>query len=393
MNSPKAHDDDSLYMARAIELARRAMGRTHPNPLVGCVIVNGDRVLGQGYHARAGTDHAEVAALKDADGDVRGATLYVNHEPCCHHGKTPPCTDAIIDAGIARVVVGTIDPDPRVSGSGLEILRQAGIDVTCGILEDESRRLNDPFFTYITSGRPWVCAKWAMSLDGKIATSTGDSRWITGESARRRVHQLRDHHDAILVGKNTLLADNPRLTCRLDGGRDPQRFVVDPRLEAPLSHRVFNHEKSGASTVVLASSKAPAGRLEAFQAHGVDVDTIDLDERGWLHPASLLESIHSRQLMSVLVEGGGHLLGSFFDASLVDYVYAFVAPKLIGGQEALTPLAGEGIDAMDAVLDLRHHRVEEFAPDILIHGGVGPAPSFSTHAHASRTPIGSETSP
>ncbi len=380
MTSPQAHDDDRRYMARAIELARRAMGRTHPNPLVGCVIVHEGRVIGQGYHARAGTDHAEVAALKDASSDVRGATLYVNHEPCCHHGRTPPCTDAILQAGIARVVVGTIDPDPRVSGSGLEILRRAGVEVTHGVMEEESRRLNDPFFTYITAGRPWVCAKWAMSLDGKIATATGDSRWITGDSARRRVHQLRDHHDAILVGKQTLLADDPRLTCRLDGGRDPARFVIDPRLEAPLTHRVFNHERSGAPTIVLAADGVDDQRRQAFADRGIDVDILPTDDRGWLRPRAILEAIHRRQRMSVLVEGGGQLLGSLFDNHLIDYVYAFIAPKLIGGDRAPTPLGAEGLCSMDAVAHLRHHEVEQFAPDLLIHGGVGPAPTFCIDA-------------
>lgn len=376
MHTPQATTRDERFMAEAIELARRATGRTRPNPLVGCVIVRDGEIAGRGYHARAGEPHAEIAAIDDADGELSGCELFVNHEPCCHYGRTPPCTDAILDAGIERVVVGTIDPDPRVSGRGIEILRQAGVEVVCGVLKAESQRLNAPFFKYIAEGLPWVAAKWAMTLDGKIATHTGDSRWITGDAARDRVHELRDVHDAILVGTNTLLADDPRLTCRRDDGRDPERFVVDARLEAPLDHRVFNHRRSDASTVILTAAGADAGRRRQFEDRGVDVVAISTDDQGWLDANEMLKTISDRQLLSVLVEGGGQLLGSLFDAGLVDYAYAFVAPRLIGGQQAPTAVAGRGISTMEECLDMRSPQVEQLDSDVLVHGGVGTAPRY-----------------
>ena len=375
MTSDEANARDARWMEEAIALARRAAGRTRPNPLVGCVIVDDDdRVIGRGYHARAGEDHAEIAAIKDADTDLTGCTLYVNHEPCCHHGRTPPCTEAITNTGISRVVIGTIDPNPRVSGRGIELLKKAGIDVVYGLRERESRRLNAPFFKFMTDRLPWVAAKWAMSLDGKIATHSGDSRWITGGDARQKVHQLRDRHDAILVGKTTLLSDDPRLTCRLDEGRDPVRFVVDARLEAPADHRVYNHSDSKAPTIVFSAPEAPALHRQALEKKGVEVVPIDVDERGWLRPRAMLEAIYERDLLSVLVEGGGQLLGSFFDAEHVDYAYAFIAPRLIGGDGAPTPVAGRGIPTMEDCLELRETAVEELSPDLLIHGRTADLP-------------------
>ncbi len=374
MPATQPNERDERFMARAIELARRATGRTRPNPLVGCVIVRDGEIVGRGFHARAGDAHGEVAAIEDADGDLEGCELFVNHEPCCHYGRTPPCTDAILDTGIERVVVGTIDPDPRVRGKGIETLRAAGIEVVCGVLEEESRRLNAPFFKYIRHRLPWVAAKWAMSLDGKIATHAGDSRWITGETARRRVHRLRDHHDAILVGTGTLLADDPRLTCRLDDGRDPVRFVVDAALQAPADHRVFQHD-SDAPTVVLASEEADHSRRDRFAGADVDVVTVAADDNGWLNPRGILEAISERELLSVLVEGGGTLLGSLFDAELVDYVYGFVAPRLIGGADAPTPFDGHGIDSMNMSRRLTDPVVEQLGDDVLIHGPVGELPT------------------
>ncbi len=370
--------NDERHMARAIELAARARGRTHPNPLVGCVIVRDGEVLGEGFHRQAGEDHGEVDALKACVEDPRGADLYVNHEPCCHHGRTPPCTDAILEAGIRRVVVGTIDPDPRVSGRGLEVLREAGVEVIYGILEEESRALNAPFFKYIQQKLPWVAAKWAMSLDGKIATRSGDSRWVTGPEARRRNHQLRDEHDAILVGKATLLRDDPALTCRIEGGRDPLRFVVDARLEAPLTHQVFQADHSPEKTVVLTAvpdgSPSDRDKRAALADRGVEIQEIPTDDRGWLSPRAILEAIHHRERMSVLVEGGGALLGSLFDADLIDYAYAFIAPVLVGGADAPTPLEALGLAAMRERRTIQPPQLEEVGNDWLIHGPCVTAP-------------------
>ncbi len=380
MELQKGSPRDQRFMAEAIELARRATGRTHPNPLVGCVIVRGDSVVGRGYHARAGTDHGEVAAIKDADCDLTGCDLYVNHEPCCHVGRTPPCTDAILKAGIGRVIVGTIDPDPRVSGKGLEILREAGVEVLCGVLEEESRRLNTPFFTYINHHRPFVAAKWAMSLDGKIATHKGDSAWITSEDARLRVHHLRNTHDAILVGTSTVLGDNPRLTCRIEGGRDPVRFVVDARLQAPPDHKIFNLSESRASTIVLTGPDAPDDRRRQLLDQGVLLSEVEVDDRGWLTSRGILDAIYEHQLTSVLVEGGGALLGSLFDAGLVDYAYAFIAPRLIGGAHAPTPLDGRGISAISESFFIEEPTVESLPPDLLIHGYVSQKSHASVEA-------------
>ncbi len=377
-SDPTARDE--RFMAEAIELARRAAGRTHPNPLVGCVITRGDLVVGRGWHRQAGCDHGEVDAIKDADADLQGCELFVNHEPCCHFGRTPPCTNAIVEAGIRRVVVGTIDPDPRVSGKGLDILRDAGVEVVCGVLEEESRKLNAPFFTYINKGRPLVAAKWAMSLDGKIATHNGDSAWITGEAARRHVHHLRDIHDAILVGANTLHRDDPRLTCRLDEGRDPVRFVLDERLEAPATHRIFQPDLSTAPTVVLTGPAVDEERKKRLLDQGVEVVSLELDERGWLSTQAILSAVYDRQLMSVLVEGGGALLGSLFDAQAVDYAYAYIAPRLIGGSTAPTPLQGRGVEAVARGLLIAEPTIEQFPPDLLIHGEVAPRPAATTPA-------------
>lgn len=364
-------------MAEAIALARKAEGRTHPNPLVGSVIVRGDEVLGRGYHQRAGTDHAEVAAIKDArekGHSLEGAELYVNHEPCCHFGRTPPCTSAILEAKIGRVVVGTIDPDPRVSGRGLELLRSQGVEVQYGILEEESRALNAPFFTYINKCRPFVAAKWAMSLDGKIATSAGDSRWITSEEARQKGHELRNRHDAILVGTRTLVLDDPRLTCRLDEGRDPARFVIDARLEAPLTHQIF-HLSSPAPTIVLTGPESPFERRKELEGLGVEVEVLGIGPDRWLSTASILEAIYRRQYMSVLVEGGGAILGSLFDGNWVDYVYAFLAPQILGGTGSTSPVGGKGVARVNASHRIDAPRWEPVGRDFLLHGPLrGAAP-------------------
>lgn len=359
---------DERFMAMAIALAKKAEGQTHPNPLVGALLVRGETILGRGFHARAGEDHAEVAALKDARGPVEGATLYVNHEPCCHFGRTPPCTQAIIKAKIARVVIGTIDPDPRVSGGGIKQLQDAGIEVTCGVLEEESRALNAPFFKYISQGLPWVSAKWAMSLDGKIATHTGHSQWITGPVARKRAHRLRHTHDAILIGKSTLLNDDPRLTCRIEGGRDPVRFVIDARLEAPPTQKIFNLQDSPAPTIVFTAEDADPERRQALEDRGVQLVSLPRDERGWLDSTELLKYIAARELMSVLVEGGGALLGDLFDHNHLDYAYAFIASRIIGGARAPSPVEGQGITNMAQCFDIAKPIVENLGDDILVHG-------------------------
>ncbi len=366
--SPHEH-----LMAEAIAEAKKAEGRTRPNPLVGCVIVRDGQVVARGHHARAGEAHAEVVALGELanNGPADGCELYVNLEPCCHHGRTPPCTDAIIEAGIERVYVGTLDPFPEVSGKGVEALRSAGIEVVAGVLEDESRRLNQPYFKRITTGLPWVTVKYAMTLDGKIATATGDSAWISGEASRERVHRLRDTHDAIMVGTGTLLGDNPRLTCRIDGGRDPVRVVLDARLQAPLESAVFDPEFSEAPTLVVVGPEAGVNKRRALAECGVEVVEVAVDEAGHLDLRQTLSALAERDLTSVLVEGGGRLLGSLFDLQLVDRVYAFVAPKIIGGAAASTAVAGQGIADMNEALALERVSIEVIdGRDVLVRGDV-----------------------
>ncbi len=355
------------HMAEALRLARQALGRTRPNPMVGCVVVRDGEVLARGYHHRAGEAHGEVDALRKlSPGDARGADLYVNLEPCCTHGRTPPCTQAVIDAGIARVFIGTEDTNPRVRGAGIAALRAAGVEVVTGVLQEESRALNLPYFRTMEVGLPWVAAKWAMSLDGKIATRGGDSAWISNERSRERVHRLRDEYDAVLVGAGTLRADDPRLTCRIEGGRNPLRVVLDARLEVGLDARVFEHP----GTIVVAGPSVDDAAIARRVDAGAQVVQVDQQEgNGRLDLEQLMRTlVREHQVMSVLVEGGGRVVGAMFDAGLVLRVYAFVAPVLIGGADAPSPVAGLGRSSMDLAERLRNPRIEEIGGDVLIVG-------------------------
>ncbi|WP_222615307.1 bifunctional diaminohydroxyphosphoribosylaminopyrimidine deaminase/5-amino-6-(5-phosphoribosylamino)uracil reductase RibD [Persicimonas caeni] len=371
MSSESHANRHERLMAEAIAEAKKAEGRTRPNPLVGCVIVRDGEVVARGYHARAGEAHGEVAALRALDGSAEGCEAYVNLEPCCHHGRTPPCTEALINAGIRRVYVGTLDPFPEVSGKGIEALRRAGVEVVSGVLEDESRRLNQPYFKRITTGLPWVAVKYAMTLDGKIASSTGDSAWISSEASRRRVHELRNVHDAIMVGTGTLLHDNPRLTCRIDGGRDPVRVVLDATLSAPLDANVFDPALSDARTIAVVGPHAPDERRRALAERGVTFLEVAVDAAGKLDLRQVLRGLADRELPSVFVEGGSQLLGSLFDQKLVDRVYAFVSPKVVGGQNAPSAVAGEGVEAMKDALELERLSIEVVdGRDVFITGDV-----------------------
>lgn len=371
MNEMEGHE---RFMRAAIEQAKKGLGRTHPNPCVGSVIVRGGEIVARGFHARAGSPHAEVNAIADLPSDIDPAecTIYVTLEPCCIHGRTPPCTSAIMTRGIPRVVIGSLDPNPRVDGKGVTLLREAGVEVVTGVLKDECDELIRAFSKRMLTGLPWVTAKWAMSLDGKIATREYESNWITGPEARERVHHLRDTHDAIMVGKNTLTHDNPRLTCRLpeNQGRDPWRVVVDARLEASLDSHVYNPETATAPTLVLTGEGADKRRKQLLEDRGVEVIVIGRDERGWLDMEEGLRALGERGLMSVLVEGGGNLLGSLLDGGHIDRVYAFIAPKLIGGQGAISPVLGRGIASMSEVLSLANWSVEQVGQDVLLWGDI-----------------------
>lgn len=354
---------DEQYMRRALELAARARGRTSPNPMVGCVAVSNGRVLAEAYHAQAGAPHAEIAAIDAAREPVAGATLYVTLEPCNHTGRTPPCTERIIAERPARVVVAMEDPNPLVSGKGVAALREAGIAVDVGVLESEARRLNEAYAKYITEKTPFVIAKCAMTLDGKIATRTGDSRWVTGEESRAFVHRIRDQTDAILVGSRTVMTDNPSLTARLpeSGGYDPVRVLVDADDYLDASHRVFHLDSSAPTWVVV-----PAGRTFEGGAAVIEVPP----GPGGVDMVQLMRELAAREIVSVLIEGGGATLASAFEARIVDKLMFFIAPKIIGGREAVTAVEGAGVERMDEAVQLERMSANPVGEDILIEAYV-----------------------
>ena len=358
-------------MALAIEEAEKGLGRTSPNPLVGSVIVRDGEVVSKGYHRGPGELHAEVAALEKLDPEVaKGSDLYVNLEPCCHHGRTPPCTDAILEAGVSRVFIGIEDPNPRVSGEGIEQLRAAGVDVVVGVLEEESYRLNRAYVTYMNKGRPWVGVKWAMSLDGKIATRSGDSQWITDDAARREVHRLRDLYDAITVGTGTLREDNPRLTSRIEGGRDPTRVLLDARLDAPLDLGAYSGDDEDPPTWVFAGPGANPEAREVLKRRGLEVIETDVGDEGRIDLPAVLGALADRGIVRLMVEGGGELTGSLFDERIVDHVHAFVSPKVIGGREAVPAVGGMGVETVADSARLVERQVRTVDNDILIEGDV-----------------------
>jgi diaminohydroxyphosphoribosylaminopyrimidine deaminase/5-amino-6-(5-phosphoribosylamino)uracil reductase len=366
-----AQDDiDRSYMRQVLELAAAARGRTSPNPMVGAVLVKDGKVVGEGFHAFAGSDHAERVAIRDAQGQAKGATLYVNLEPCCHHGKTPPCAELIIRAGIRRVVASCQDPNPAVNGRGFEALRSAGIAVEIGCLAEEAARLNEAFFAFVRLGRPFVIMKVAASLDGKIATRTGESRWITGESARQRVHQLRNQVDGVLVGIGTILRDDPLLTTRLgvESQRDPARIVVDNLARLPLRAKVINRA-STAPTYLAVSDMAPAARLEALEREGVQVIRVEGSPRR-VALSRLLRTLGAMGFLSVMIEGGAEINASALQEGIVDKVLMFLAPMLVGGKSSASAVAGEGIDSFSQATRLVDIRVERFDNDTLIEGYV-----------------------
>ena len=361
-------ETDRNWMRRALDLAVRARGRTSPNPMVGAVIVTDGQVVGEGFHAYAGSDHAEVAALREAGPAAAEGTLYVSLEPCCHQGRTPPCVDQILGAGIRRVVAAGEDPNPSVSGRGFASLREAGVRVEVGLLGEEAARLNEAFFKHIRTGVPFVTLKVAASLDGKIATRTGESRWITGESARRRVHQLRNEVDAVLVGIGTVLRDNPLLTTRLGiaDQRDPIRVIVDNLARLPLRAKVVNRA-STAPTILAVSQMAPRTKLEALEREGVQVIVVENSPRR-VSLERLLELLGKRGILSVMIEGGAEINASALREGIADKVLVFLAPILIGGKSTPTAVGGEGIESLAQALRLRDVRIERFDGDILVEG-------------------------
>lgn len=361
-------NEDERHMRRALELAARGLGRTSPNPAVGAVVVREGLVVGEGYHRQAGTPHAEVHALRRAGEQARGADLYVTLEPCSHHGRTPPCVDAILASGVRRVVVATQDPNPRVCGRGIARLRDAGLQVEVGLLEREAARLNEFFFTYVTRQRPFVALKTAMTLDGKIATGSGDSRWITGVPARQRVHRLRDVYDAILVGAGTVIKDDPLLNTRLDepGTRDPVRVILDSWLDIPAESRVVTTARRQ-RTIVVCARGADASRAQRLARAGVEVLELEAEE-GLVPPARIMEALAARELTSVLVEGGAQVNAGLLEAGLVDKVFWFIAPRIFGGERAPSPVGGSGVQRACEAVALREVEIERIGEDLLVTG-------------------------
>ena len=356
------------YMRLAMQLAGNAIGRTSPNPLVGAVIVKDNRVVGCGWHRKAGTPHAEVHALNQAGELAQGADVYVTLEPCAHYGKTPPCAKALVEAKVKNVYGGLLDVNPKVAGKGFKILEDAGIHVEYGFLQDELRKQNEVFFKWIEHKKPFVVLKAAMTLDGKIATATGQSKWITNETSRAYGYKLRDIYDGIMVGINTVIEDNPMLTARVDGGKNPIRIVVDSSLKIDINANVV--QDKSAKTIVATTDKADKDKILKLQAQNVDVIVVDKDENDKVDIEKLLNILGQQNICSILVEGGATLSGSFVAKKLVDKVYFFIAPKIIGGKEAKTPVAGTGILNLQEALTLKDIQIEKLEEDILIIGRV-----------------------
>ena len=360
------------YMRRALELARKGEGHTSPNPMVGCVVVKDGRIISEGYHEKCGEFHAERNALTRCTEDTAGADLYVTLEPCCHQGKTPPCTDIIIEKKIARVFVGSMDSNPLVAGKGVQILRDHGIYVETGILDAECRKLNEVFYHYIATKTPFVVMKYAMTLDGKIACATGDSKWVTGEIARTQVHRMRGRYRGIMVGIGTVLADDPMLNCRVEGGVDPVRIICDSNLRIPTESQIVK-TASDIETIVACSQEALESerkqeKIRRLKEAGIQI--IGTEGAHGVNLVELMKKLGGQNIDSILLEGGGTLNASALEDGIVNKVYAYIAGKLIGGMDARSPVEGLGIDRMADAITLQNVEIEKLGDDFCIVGYV-----------------------
>lgn len=362
------NDTHSTFMNRALTLAQQGRGRTSPNPLVGAVVVNAGEIVGEGYHQKAGEPHAEIHALKEAGEKAQGSTLYVNLEPCCHLGQTPPCTDTIIEAGVKHVYAGHLDPNPKVAGKGIKRLEEAGIEVQVGLCSEKAEKLNEIFIKHVTTGYPFVILKIAMSLDGKIATAKGESQWITSPASRQRVHEMRDEVDAILVGIGTILKDNPVLTTRLPNkqGKDPTRIILDSHARTPTAAKIFNPD-SEADVIIAVTPQAFASNIALLKVTGAEI--IEIPERdGKVCFKTLLETLGTLGITSVMIEGGGEVNSTALLSGIVDKVTCFLAPKFIGGKEAPGVFGGEGIEELIDAPELKRKTITQLDCDLLIEG-------------------------
>lgn len=355
---------DHYFMKMALDLAATAKGKTNPNPVVGAILVKDGMIVGSGLHRKAGEPHAEVHAFRMAGDHAKGATLYVTLEPCSHYGKTPPCANLVKDSEVSRVVVAMQDPNPQVAGRGIGLIRDAGIEVEVGILEEEAKLLNERFIHNMLTKTPFVISKTAMTLDGKIATSSRHSKWITGEESRYNVHQLRNEVDSILVGIGTVLADDPMLTTRLEtGGKNPIRIVLDSELKIPLEAKITNC--SEAKTLIVTKEGIDSEKVQALEKKGVEFIYVPKTSSGLELPA-LLEKLYEKGITDVLVEGGCEVNGSFLRAGLINKFLVYVAPKILGGRGSLTPFTGKDVETMDETLNVSIHSIDHFGEDILI---------------------------
>jgi diaminohydroxyphosphoribosylaminopyrimidine deaminase/5-amino-6-(5-phosphoribosylamino)uracil reductase len=363
---------DEVFIQRTFELALQGRGMVSPNPMVGALVVKDGEVLGQGFHEKAGLEHAEIIALRQAGKRARGATLYINLEPCCHHGKTPPCTEQIIEAGIKKVVAAVIDPNPLVKGKGMAALEKAGIQTRAGVLETKARRLNEVFFKYISTGLPFVILKAGLTLDGKIAAATGQSRWITGEASRQKVHEIRSWVDAVLIGAGTVKKDDPLLTARglLKGGKQPLRVVIDYKVEIPLSSQVVVDKT--ARTLVVLSSYAPSEKVEPLEKTGVET-LIVADEEGSFSLKKLFEILGERKITSVMIEGGAKINGLALSEGVVDKILFFYAPKILGAS-ALSVVGGEKSLTLEETYNITGLTLKNLGEDFLLEGYLENSP-------------------
>ena len=363
---------DQEYMLRAIQLAKKGEGWTNPNPMVGAVIVKDGRIIGEGYHKKCGELHAERNAIASLTESAEGATIYVTLEPCCHYGKTPPCTEAIIEQKIKKVVIGSRDPNPKVAGKGAQILRESGITVVQDFMREECDRLNPVFFHYITTKTPYVVMKYAMTLDGKIATKTGASKWITGEPARQEVQHMRHRYMGIMAGIGTVLADDPMLNVRVEGWKSPVRIVCDSSLRIPLDSQIVRSAKEYRTIVAYAGreeNEEITEKIERLHAKGVDTVCCP-DEKGQIDLKKLMTNLGNEGIDSILLEGGGTLNWSALESGIVQQVQAYIAPKLFGGRDAKAPIEGAGVPFPDAAFRLKNSRLEQLGEDFLIESEV-----------------------
>lgn len=356
--------DDDYYIKRTLTLAARAKGKTSPNPLVGALLVKNGRIISEGYHKKAGTPHAEVIAIKKAGNKATGSTLYVSLEPCCHKDKrTPPCTEKIISSGIKKVVIAMKDPNPKVSGKGIAELEKAGIQSIAGVLEKKARRLNESYIKHITTGTPFVILKVAMTLDGKIATPDGESKWITGEKAREMVHRLRGSSDAVMTAIGTVKADNPMLTCRVSGYKNPVRIIIDPHLETMLDSHVASCPPE--TIIVTRSPNTDVSLWKKFRDKGItfiEYQSKELDLKWLMHKLGKLT------ITSILVEGGSSLSSYCLEAGIVDKVMFFIAPKIVGGKDSFTAVGGKSFRKLEDAYQIRDIKTRQIGEDILIEG-------------------------